>query len=93
LTQANYPAPPPYNGEVHAWTYDAIGNRLTNTVNGVPQTYTYLKNGPNPLNGQRFGRVPDCDQACKNLICTVSGWASAAAQNLHKRNRDPGPAW
>ncbi len=54
LTQANYPAPAPYNGEVHGWTYDAIGNRLTNTVNGVPQTYTYFKNGSNPLNGQRL---------------------------------------
>ena len=54
MTQANYPAPAPYNGEVHAWTYDALGNRLTNTVNGVPQTYTYFKNGSNPLNGQRL---------------------------------------
>jgi RHS repeat-associated protein len=54
LTRANYPAPAPYNGEVHAWTYDALGNRLTNTVNGVPQTYTYFKNGSNPLNGQRL---------------------------------------
>jgi RHS repeat-associated protein len=44
----------PYNGEVHGWTYDAIGNRLTNTVNGVPQTYAYFKNGSNPLNGQRL---------------------------------------
>jgi RHS repeat-associated protein len=54
LTQASYPSVAPYNGEVHAWTYDAIGNRLTNTVNGVPQTYTYFKNGSNQLNGQRL---------------------------------------
>ncbi len=54
LIQANYPTPAPYNGEVHGWTYDAIGNRLTNTVNGVPQSYTYFKNGANPLNGQRL---------------------------------------
>ena len=27
---------------------------LTNTVNGTPQTYTYFKNGSNPLNGQRL---------------------------------------
>jgi hypothetical protein len=53
LTQANYPSVAPYNSEVHGWTYDAIGNRLSNTVNGVPQTYSYFKNGSNPLNGQR----------------------------------------
>ncbi len=39
---------------MHGWTYDAIGNRLTNTVNGVPQSYTYFKNGTNQLNGQRL---------------------------------------
>jgi RHS repeat-associated protein len=54
LIQASYPSVAPYNGEVHGWTYDAIGNRLTNTVNGVPQTYTYFKNGTNQLNGQRL---------------------------------------
>ncbi len=48
------PSGAPYNGEVHGWTYDAIGNRLTNTVNGVPQTYSYFKNGSNPLSGQRL---------------------------------------
>jgi YD repeat-containing protein len=54
LTQANYPAPAPYNGEVHAWTCDGIGNRLTNTVNAASQAYSYFKNGTNPLNGQRL---------------------------------------
>lgn len=54
LTRADYPAGSPFNGESHSWTYDAIGNRLTNTVNGSTQTYTYLKNGSNPLNGQRL---------------------------------------
>ena len=54
LTQAGYPAPAPYNGEVDAWTYDAIGNRTTKTVNGIPTAYTYFKNGSNPLNGQRL---------------------------------------
>ena len=54
LTQAGYPAPAPYNGEVDAWTYDAIGNRTTKTVNGTPTAYSYFKNGSNPLNGQRL---------------------------------------
>lgn len=30
-----------FNGESHSWTYDAIGNRLTSAVNGVPTTYLY----------------------------------------------------
>lgn len=54
LTRAEYPNVAPFSGEVDSWTYDDIGNRLTNTVNGVPATYTYLKNGANPLNGQRL---------------------------------------
>jgi RHS repeat-associated protein len=54
LTRADYPAAAPFNGEIDSWTYDAIGNRLTNTVNGSAQTYTYFKNGANPLNGQRL---------------------------------------
>ncbi|MCK6685924.1 MAG: RHS repeat-associated core domain-containing protein, partial [Thermoanaerobaculia bacterium] len=54
LNKAEYPSPPPFNGEIHSWTYDAIGNRLTNTVNATTQNYTYLKNGQNPLNGQKL---------------------------------------
>jgi RHS repeat-associated protein len=54
LNRAEYPAPTPFNGEIHSWTYDAIGNRLTNTVNASIQNYTYLKNGQNPLNGQKL---------------------------------------
>jgi RHS repeat-associated protein len=54
LARADYPAGSPFNGDSHSWTYDATGNRLTNTVNGVPTAYTYLKNGANPLNGQRL---------------------------------------
>jgi len=44
----------PFNAEVDSWTYDAIGNRLTNTVNSTTQTYTYQKIGSNPLNWQRL---------------------------------------
>jgi RHS repeat-associated protein len=54
LTQADYPSGPPFNAEVDQWTYDAIGNRLTTTVNASTQTHAYLKNGANPLNGQRL---------------------------------------
>lgn len=54
LTKSTYPNVAPFNGEVHSWTYDAIGNRLTNTVNGVTDTYEYLKVWPNSLNWQRL---------------------------------------
>jgi RHS repeat-associated protein len=54
LSKVDYPAGAPWNGEVHSWTYDAIGNRLTNTVNSTTQTYTYQKIGSNPLNWQRL---------------------------------------
>jgi RHS repeat-associated protein len=54
LTGTTYPNVAPFNGEVHAWTYDNIGNRLTNTVNASTANYTYFKNGSNPLNGQRL---------------------------------------
>ncbi|MCC6132476.1 MAG: RHS repeat protein, partial [Acidobacteria bacterium] len=54
LSRAEYPVSTPFNGEIHSWSYDAIGNRLTNTVNTTTQNYTYLKNGQNPLNGQKL---------------------------------------
>jgi RHS repeat-associated protein len=54
LVKAQYPAGAPFNGETHEWTYDALGNRLSSKVNGTGPTYTYLKNGTNPLNGQRL---------------------------------------
>ncbi len=54
MTKATYPNVPPFNGEVHAWTYDNIGNRLTNTVNATTQTYSYQRIGTNPLNWQRL---------------------------------------
>jgi RHS repeat-associated protein len=54
LNKVDYPTGAPWNGEVHSWTYDAIGNRLTNTVNAATQTYTYQKIGSNPLNWQRM---------------------------------------
>jgi RHS repeat-associated protein len=54
LTGADYPSAPPFNSEVDRWTYDAIGNRATATVNGVVSTYSYAKNGTNSLSGQRL---------------------------------------
>ncbi|MBK9373727.1 MAG: hypothetical protein IPN03_08340 [Holophagales bacterium] len=53
LTRTDYPIAPPFNAEIHQWTYDAIGNRLTNTIGGNTLAYSYLHNGANPLNGQR----------------------------------------
>jgi RHS repeat-associated protein len=54
LNRVDYPNVAPLNGEIHQWTYDAIGNRLTSTVNSSTQTYTYQKIGANPLNWQRL---------------------------------------
>ncbi len=53
LNRVDYPNVAPLNGEVHSWTYDDIGNRLTHTINATKQTYTYQKIGTNPLNWQR----------------------------------------
>ena len=54
FTRADYPTAAPFSGEVHSWTYDAIGNRLTNTINGATGSYTYQKLGTNPNNWQRL---------------------------------------
>lgn len=54
LTGVDYPVVTPLNGEQHRWTYDAIGNRLTNTVGAATQTYAYQKIGANPKNWQRL---------------------------------------
>lgn len=48
LTRADYPA---YSA---SWTYDAIGNRTSQTIAGLTRPYTYYKNGTNPNNGQRL---------------------------------------
>ncbi|MBK9064709.1 MAG: hypothetical protein IPL89_16190, partial [Acidobacteria bacterium] len=49
-----YPNVAPFNNEVHQWTYDAIGNRLTNQIDATIQTYTYEKIGANPKNAQKL---------------------------------------
>lgn len=54
LNRTDYPNVAPFSGEVHSWSYDAIGNRLTNTVNSSTQNYSYFLNGGNPNNGQRL---------------------------------------
>jgi RHS repeat-associated protein len=54
LTRVDYPNAPPFNGEVDSWTYDGIGNRLSNTVNGATKYYTYQKLGSNSNNWQRL---------------------------------------
>lgn len=50
ITRAEYPAGAPYNSRISAWTYDAAGNRTSETVNGVTSHYTYRKYGSNPRN-------------------------------------------
>jgi RHS repeat-associated protein len=79
LTRVEYPSAAPFNGEVHSWTYDAIGNRLTNTVNGTTGTYTYRKLGTNPKNWQRLIRDPSSTQDYElddsgNLISRADGY-------------------
>lgn len=54
LIRVDYPPAAPFNGEVGQWTYDLIGNRLTNTVNGQTQILTYQSAGTNPNNWQRL---------------------------------------
>jgi RHS repeat-associated protein len=54
LTRVDYPNAAPFNAEIDSWTYDAIGNRLTNTVNGSTTNYAYQKIGANPNNWQRL---------------------------------------
>jgi RHS repeat-associated protein len=54
LNKVTYPNVAPFNSEVDSWTYDSIGNRLTNTVNGSTTNYTYQKIGSNPNNWQRL---------------------------------------
>jgi RHS repeat-associated protein len=54
LKKAEYPAAPPFNADVHQWTYDDIGNRLTNQVNAATQTYGYEHIASNPKNGQKL---------------------------------------
>jgi RHS repeat-associated protein len=54
LTRVDYPNAAPFNAEIDSWAYDAIGNRLTNTVNGATTSYTYQKIGTNPNNWQRL---------------------------------------
>ena len=54
LKKAEYPNVAPFNGEIDQWTYDAVGNRLTNQVNASIKTYTYEKIGANPKNAQKL---------------------------------------
>lgn len=54
LNRVDYPNVAPFNSEIDSWTYDAIGNRISQTVNGNTVNYTYYKNGANPNNGQRL---------------------------------------
>jgi RHS repeat-associated protein len=54
LSRTDYPNVAPFNGEVGSWTYDAVGNRLSSSANGLAQVYTYEKIGANPNGLQRL---------------------------------------
>jgi RHS repeat-associated protein len=80
LKKTTYPSGTPFNGEIHAWTYDAIGNRLTSTVNSTTASYTYQKIGSNPLNWQRLlndgvnGYTYDNDGNALTMGAVTLGW-------------------
>jgi RHS repeat-associated protein len=78
LTGATYPNVAPFNGEVHSWTYDNLGNRLTNTIDATTQNYTYYKNGSNPLNGQRLQ-----SDGSKNYSYNFNGNLTSDATNTY----------
>ena len=54
LARVDYPGAAPFNGEVGNWTYDPVGNRVSSTLNGIVQQYSYFRNGTNADNGQRL---------------------------------------
>jgi RHS repeat-associated protein len=80
LTGADYPAAAPFNGEVARWTYDAIGNRTSETVNGVTTQYTYQRIGANPKNWQRLvsagpvNRSYDANGNTKSMFSDGGQW-------------------
>ena len=49
LAKVTYPNVAPWSGEVDSWTYDALGNRTSQTVNGVTINYAYQKIRERPL--------------------------------------------
>lgn len=49
----------PADGTAYQWSYDAIGNRITSTTNGVTTAYTYITNGQSSTNGQRLATAGD----------------------------------
>lgn len=54
LIGADYPPQAPYDGEIHRWSYDAIGNRLATTIDGQSQAYSYQRLGSSQENWQRL---------------------------------------
>jgi len=54
LTGADYPPTQGLPAEQDQWTYDAIGNRTSASVNGTTQKYSYQTLGQNPENWQRL---------------------------------------
>lgn len=89
LAQTYYPSVAPYDGEVQSWTYDAIGNRLTSTVNASTQAYTYFRNGNSPLNGQRLQSdgVDAYTYDANGNVLTTSGTGGSLAFGWDARDR------
>jgi YD repeat-containing protein len=54
LREVRYPPGEPFNGEIHEWSYDALGNRLSTTVNGESSEYTYTLSSEDSAAGQRL---------------------------------------
>jgi RHS repeat-associated protein len=52
VTAAQYPASAPFDGALHEWTYDLIGNRTQSKVNGVAVPYVYPPTAPGGAGGQ-----------------------------------------
>lgn len=54
LTGAEYPVSHPLAGQVHQWTYDAMGNRVTASDGGAITAYSYQHIGSNPASWRRL---------------------------------------
>ncbi len=76
-----------------SWTYDAIGNRLTQTAGATTTSYTYAKNGTNPNNSARLAVAgPDPVSHDFNGNMTTLGATAYIWDSLDRlRTRTTGP--
>jgi RHS repeat-associated protein len=92
LTKTTYPNVAPFNGEVHSWAYDSIGNRVASTVNGVSVGYSYQKLGANPANWQRLlsDGVNSYTYYANGSTATRNGSGGSIAFGVDARGRTSG---